>query len=75
MEGVNRMIHEFTQPLPVLTPLGAGYALYVETSGMWENDIFTVALEADGQLRHFQTSQIRMWRNPTFDIGGNAPTT
>ena len=62
------MIHEFRQPVPVLTPLGAGYILYVKTSGMWENDIFTVALEADGRLLHFQTSQLRIGRNATFDI-------
>jgi hypothetical protein len=62
------MIHEFRQPVPVLTPLGAGYILYVKTSGMWENDIFTVAMESDGQLLHFQTSQLKVWRNETFGI-------
>lgn len=62
------MIHEFRQPVPVLTPLGAGYILYVKTSGMWENDIFTVALESDGRLLHFQTSQLRIGRNATFGI-------
>jgi hypothetical protein len=62
------MIHEFQQPIPVLTPLGAGYILYVKTSGMWENDVFTVVMESDGRLLHFQNSQLKVWRNETFGI-------
>jgi hypothetical protein len=62
------MIHEFKKPIPVTTPLGDGYAIYVVNSGTFENDIFTVALEEGGHIKHFRSDQIRMYANATFDI-------
>ena len=62
------MIHEFNNPIPVLTSLGDGYVIYVTHSGMFENDVFTVALCEDGQIRHFNTDQVKMYVNATFDI-------
>ena len=62
------MIHEFVNPIPVVTPMGSGYALYVKDGGMWENDIFTVVLQDGGLIKHFTSEQIKMWQNATFDI-------
>ena len=62
------MIHEFRNPLPVVTPKGDGYAIYVRDGGTWENDIFAVVMCVDGQILHFQSSQIRVWKNGTFGI-------
>jgi len=62
------VIHEFRNPLPVVTPLGDGYAIYVRDGGTWENDIFAVVLNNGGKLLHFRSSQIRVSKNGTFGI-------
>jgi len=62
------VIHEFNNPLPVVTPLGDGYAIYVTTGGTFENDIFTVVLEKGGDIKHFRSDQIKVHQNLTFDI-------
>lgn len=65
-------MHEFKNPLPVVTPMGDGYAIYVRDGGTWENDIWCVALEADGRIMHFRSDQILMYKNSTFDIKPNS---
>ena len=62
------MIHEFQNPIKVHTPLGPGYAIYATNSGIWENDVWTVALCSDGQIRHFSTDQLQVDKNATFGI-------
>jgi hypothetical protein len=62
------MIYEFKKPIPVVTPIGDGYAIYVESGGMFENDVWTVCLCADGRVLHFCSDQIRIWHNETFGI-------
>jgi hypothetical protein len=66
------MIYEFRNPVPVITPLGDGYILYVKENGMWENDIFTVVLENGGLIKHFTSDQVKVWHNATYNI---KPTT
>lgn len=48
--------------------MGGGYAIYVRDGGTWENDVWAVALEEGGQVRHFRSDQIRVHANATFDI-------
>lgn len=62
------MMLEFKQPIPVITPNGEGYAVYVSNSGTWENDIWAVALCNGGQVQHFMTSDIKIHCNATFGI-------
>jgi hypothetical protein len=62
------MIHEFRNPLPVITPKGDGYVLYVRDGGTWENDVFAVVLLDGGKLLHFRSDQICIWKNGTFGI-------
>ena len=64
------MIHEFKNPIPVVTPLGNGYALYVRDSGTFENDVWTVVIENGGTILHFRTDQLKIFKNATFDISG-----
>jgi hypothetical protein len=59
---------EFRNPIPVLTPLGGGYAVYVRNGGTFENDIWAVALEEGGYIRHFRSDQLTVYANATFDI-------
>jgi hypothetical protein len=61
-------VHEFSTPIEVTTPLGDGYLFYVQTSGVWGNDIFTVVLKDGGDIRHFRSDQVQMWSNGTFNI-------
>ena len=62
------MITEFRNPIPVITPLGGGFAIYVRDGGTFENDVWAVALEEGGAIRHFRTDQLRIYKNATFDI-------
>lgn len=62
------MIHEFRNPIPVTTPIGYGYLLYVRDGGTYCNDIFAVVMEKDGVIRHMRTDQFAILRNDTFDI-------
>ena len=62
---------EFRNPIPVITPIGNGYAVYVSNSGTFENYIWTVALENGGNILHFRSDQIRLYKNATFDINSD----
>lgn len=62
------MIYEFKNPIPVTTPMGDGYILYVRDGGTWENDIFAVVLTEGGTIRHFRSDQLNVWANATFGI-------
>jgi hypothetical protein len=59
---------EFNKPIPLITPHGEGYAIYVESGGVFENDIFTCVLKETGEIKHYNTSQLKMVNNGTFDI-------
>ena len=62
------MMLELRNPVPVLTPAGPGYAMYVKDGGTWENDIWCVVMEQGGKVLHFRSDQIRMHHNSTFDL-------
>lgn len=62
------MFLEFRNPVPVITPIGNGMAIYVRDGGTWENDIWAVVLECKGDIRHFRSDHIQMYNNSTFDI-------
>lgn len=62
------MLLEFKNPIPVITPLGKGFAIYMRDTGMFENDIWTVCLIETGEIKHFLTSQLKIEKNGTFDI-------
>jgi hypothetical protein len=52
----------------VITPLGDGYILYITPAGMLENDEITVVLSKGGEIRHFTSDQVRVWKNSTYGI-------
>ncbi len=54
--------------IPVVTEHGDGYILYIETDGGWENDRVAVVLENGGIVRHYLTSQIKIFNNATYSI-------
>jgi hypothetical protein len=55
-------------PIPVITPLGEAYLVYVESSSMFENDIWTCCLCNGGDIKHFTTEQLKIHKNATFNI-------
>jgi len=63
------MMLEFANPIRVVTTSGEdGYAIYVTTGGVFDNDIWCVALCDGGHIRHFRSDQIKMHTNATLDI-------
>jgi hypothetical protein len=52
----------------VVTPLGDGYILYITPNGFLENDEITVVLSNGGEIRHFSSDQVRVWKNSTYGI-------
>jgi hypothetical protein len=62
------MIHEFSRPVAVKTPLGLGTVWYVESGGAYFNDIFSVILEDSGEVKHMRSDQFVVLANPTMDI-------
>src|SRR3990167_3208382 len=67
------MITFFPFPYPVSTPLGEGYAIYVTSQPMWENDTWACQLD-DGRILHFSTNQLRGVVNGTYGIAPGAQT-
>jgi hypothetical protein len=66
------MMLEFSKPIPVVVEENKdGYALYVTDSGMFENDVWCVALCNGGHVRHYTSDQVRIYVNATFDIKKN----
>jgi hypothetical protein len=62
------MISELKNPLPVVTPVGDGFLLYIKESGMHENDVWTIVLKDGGKVMHFLTNQVRVYSNSTYGI-------
>ena len=64
---------QFNTPIPIVIKdtKEEGYALYVESGGMLENDIWTCVLCNGGNIRHYNTSQILIYNNATFEINKN----
>ncbi len=56
------------QPYYVHTPIGVGIVMFVTDYGWNENMVWTVALEETGEIRHFQTTQISLYKNDTWDF-------
>jgi hypothetical protein len=54
--------------IPVTTPIGDGYILYITANGMYENDEITVVMKSNGQIRHFLSDQVKVWNNSTYRI-------
>jgi len=62
---------EFKSPIPVVLahdPTQKGYAIYVTSSGTWENDVWCVVLNNGGHIRHYLSCQLRIYKNATFGI-------
>ena len=64
-------IHELQQIMWVTTPHGDGIVLFLMDYGPQENTIFVVALEKDGVIKHYNSNDVRLCKNDTFNINKN----
>jgi len=55
-------------PIEVITPHGPGVVVYVTVYGPHANDLWCVATKADGQLRHYQTIQLRLAESGVLEM-------
>ena len=62
------VIHEIQQVLWVTTPHGDGVVLFLMDYGPHENTIFVVALEDTGLIKHYNSNDVKICRNNTFNI-------
>ena len=62
------MIHELKQPIYVNTDLGKGIALFIIDYGINLNTCWVVCLLETGEVKHFDSNQIRIERNDTYKI-------
>jgi hypothetical protein len=62
------MIYEPINLTSCVTPLGDGYVWYIKSNGFMENDEVAVILMNGGEVKHFTTSQIKIWHNATYGI-------
>lgn len=59
---------QFNNPIPVITEHGEGYAIYVESGKMFENDCWCVVSCENGKVRHYTSNQIIIHQNSTYNI-------
>lgn len=58
------MIFQLSPPIEVLTPLGKGWALVLIDYGISINSVWVVRLDDKGQVKHFDSNDIRVVANP-----------
>lgn len=62
------MIYEPRDKFEVETIHGTGIVLYIDTQGPLSNDLWCVANLKDGQIRHYQTLQLKLSSNHTIGV-------
>ena len=62
------VIHEVQQILWVNTPHGDGQVLFIMDYGPHENTIWIVALEDTNEIKHYNSTHIRLCLNNTLNF-------
>lgn len=65
------MILQLNPEIWVETPLGQGLALMVIDYGLGHNTCWVVSLKEDGQIKHFDSNDVKVLKNYTY--GFNIP--
>ena len=60
------MILQLNPPIPLSTPKGKGLAHFLIDYGMESNLIWTVFIDATGEIWSFQNSEVRAQKNITM---------
>ena len=61
------MILQLNPQLNVFTPLGEGWVFFIIDYGAWMNSCWVVRLNETGEVKHFDSNDIRIEGNPTLD--------
>jgi hypothetical protein len=61
------LIHEIKQILNFDTPHGVAQALFIIDYGIHENTIWVMALKGSGEVKHYNSEQIKLCRNYTLE--------
>ncbi len=67
-DGDDKMIIQLNPPIWVQTPKGEGDALLIIDYGVHYNTVWVVHLFEDGQVLHFDSSDIRAMGNAMYGI-------
>ena len=62
------MLLQLNPPLSVLTPLGWGQAQLVIDYGPAHNTVWVVALWETGDVKHFDSNEVKLAGNEMYDI-------
>lgn len=54
--------------IPLVTPQGDGYLIYVESGNWPDNDVWTCVLCDGGFVRHFLSVECKIYQNLTYGI-------
>ena len=49
------------------TPLGEGWAFFIIDYGAWMNSCWVIRLNETGEVKHFDSNDIKIEGNPTLD--------
>jgi hypothetical protein len=66
------MMLQLNPPIPVQTPLGDGWALLIIDYGPDFNSCWAVSLHKSGEIKHFDSNDLRAEGNHTFGIPRSA---
>lgn len=61
------MMIQLNPQINVFTPLGEGWAFLIIDYGAWMNTVWVVRLNKTGEVKHFDSNDIRIEGNPTLD--------
>ena len=62
------MILQLNPEIWVNTPIGKGLAIMVIDYGLNHNTCWIVSLEKDGQVKHFDSNDIKLIKNYTYNF-------
>lgn len=60
-------ILQLNPQLNVFTPIGEGWAFFIIDYGAWMNSCWVVRLNETGEVKHFDSNDIKIEGNPTLD--------
>lgn len=63
------MMIQLHPEIPVETPHGEGFALILIDYGPQWNTVWIVALKETREIKHYESTQIKLMKNHTFRIG------
>jgi hypothetical protein len=61
------MILQLNPQINCFTPFGEGWCFFLIDNSPWTNTIWVVRLNTTGEVKHFDSNDIKIEGNPTLD--------